>query len=85
MVLILINYFLDKLSSLLRKNKMEVLESLEKGAIDASYEFTSEQGLSLAAMLSAFDNEYNPIDDPRYGRIVFGYRAWGFTDDGDAF
>ena len=36
-------------------------------------------------MLTAFDNEYNPIDDPRYGRLVFGYRKWGFTDDGDIY
>ena len=64
---------------------MDVIESLERHAIDASYEFTSEQGLGVAAMFTAFDSEVNPIEDPRYGELVFGYRKWGVTDDGDSF
>ena len=46
---------------------MDVVESLERNAIDASYQFTSAQGLSVAAMFSGFDNDPDEIIDPRYG------------------
>ena len=46
---------------------MDVVESLERNAIDASYRFTSAQGLGVAAMFSGFTDDPEEIIDPRYG------------------
>ena len=36
------------------------------------------QNFELAFGLTAFDNNQEPIDDPRYGKLQAIYTKWGF-------
>ena len=45
--------------------------------LDDSFEFKSENGFSIAAMFTAYDNDPEPVLTPDYGELVFRYGKWG--------
>ena len=41
------------------------------------FNITSEDGLKFAFAITAYDSNREPIDDPRYGRVVAKIVSWG--------
>ena len=51
---------------------------------DAFYDtdtvMSSDDDFNIAFAITAYDNNREPIDDPRYGRIVAKIVSWGFSE-----
>ena len=47
---------------------------------DTDFEFTTDTGLMIAFGLTAYDDNLEPIEDPRYGELKAYYKTWGMND-----
>ena len=44
---------------------------------DDDYEFTSDKGFMIAYAITAYDDNMESIEDPRYGQLNAYYKQWG--------
>ena len=49
---------------------------------DENFEFHTKNGLRIAAMFTAYDDNPDPILDPTYGELLIRYTRWGENPDG---
>ena len=44
------------------------------------YEYTTDDGVMIAFGLTAYDENYEPIEDDDYGTLKAYYKTWGLKD-----
>ena len=54
-----------------------IMVSERDSYFDESFSFTTDDGLMLAFALTAYDENYDMIDEPDYGEIKAYYKTWG--------
>ena len=58
-----------------------IMNSYSDAFFDTEKTFSSDDGFNLAFAITAYDDNPEPIDDPRYGRIIAKITSWGFEED----
>ena len=62
---------------LIKFDETVVMTSVRDNYFNYYEMFTSEAGFELAFGISGFDENQEPIDDPRYGRLNAMFVSWG--------
>ena len=57
--------------------------SVRDSFYDTDFEFSSDEGLMIAAGLTAYDDNQEPIEDPSYGLLKAYYKIWGLPEAGE--
>ena len=47
---------------------------------ETDYEFKTDDGLQIAFGITAYDENYESIENPDYGDLKAYYKTWGFED-----
>ncbi len=47
---------------------------------DTDFEMTTQDGLMLAFGITAYDENYDLIDEPDYGELKAYYKTWGLKE-----
>lgn len=58
-----------------------IMVSTRDSYFDTEFEFTTEQGLMIAFGLTAYDDNFDAIEDPSYGHLKAYYKTWGMQAD----
>ncbi len=61
-----------------------IMVSERDNFFDSDFAFTTDDGLMLAFGLTAYDDNYDMIDEPDYGELKAYYKTWGL-DESDGF
>jgi hypothetical protein len=48
------------------------------------FEFNTDDGLQMAFGLTAYDDDYESIEDDDYGTLKMIYKTWGIDDEDEA-
>ena len=54
----------------MEKGSVNIVTNTSEGALTFDDKFTADEGMFIAAALTAYDSETEPIDDPRHGALV---------------
>ena len=54
--------------------------STQDNFFETDFEFTTEDGLMIAFGITAYDDNYESIEDADYGDLKAFYKTWGFED-----
>ena len=55
--------------------------SVRDSYYDTDFEFTTDDGLMIAAGMTDLSYGSEPIEDPKYGLLKAYYRSWGLGSD----
>ena len=57
----------------------QIIQSVKDSFFDAEFKWTSddEHGMQFAFGITAYDSNQEPINDPRYGKVVAKFLEWG--------
>ena len=80
-LIIIIFYGTMQFLRLMNTEQPSVMISVRDHYFDVDDEFTSDEGLMLAFGITAFDINYESIEDASYGQIKAYYKTWGLGDD----
>lgn len=80
--LLLLSYTYQKIDVLKNKKDVDILSTVTHAHFDPDYIFDFQKGFNIAAGFTAYDSNPEPIDDPRYGELVFNHYYWGKQPDG---
>ena len=81
MIVLIVVYGLAKFATLIERPKSaaKVQTSTERGVFDADYEFKSSDGLSIAAMITKFDDAVTRAPSDIVS-LDFKYLIWDIDD-----
>jgi len=57
-----------------------IMVSSQDSYFGTDFEFNSDDGLMIAYGLTAYDSNYESIEDDDYGTLQAFYKTWGFED-----
>ena len=80
MTSLLIFFGILQLIRLLDYGETIIVNSVRDAHFDTDKIMSSDDDFNLAFAITAYDANREPIDDPRYGRLVSKMVAWGFSD-----
>lgn len=75
-ILLSATFLYKKLTVLVQNSHIMVTSKLLEDVISQDEKFSNEQGLFVAAALTEYNNESEPIDDPLYGKLSFSRYSW---------
>ena len=84
--IMLISYALVQFYSFQTFNETVITSSEKEAYYDFNYAFPDDiddlvyDNFNIAFGITAYDGDTEPIDDPKYGRILARYDSWGFKD-----
>ena len=61
-------------------NETVITMSVTDNAFTSDFVFSSDQGLRFAFAITAYDDNPESIEDPRYGQVKAKYVSWGLKD-----
>ena len=68
---LILGYGSYKITNLIDYDDFKLLKFEKENFYDMKEPFTSKEGLMIAAAISGYDSERNPIEDPEVGTIKF--------------
>ena len=77
----LIAYGYLQMARLLRYGETVVTMSVRESYFDTNYTFGSEDGLSFAFAITAYDGNRSVTEDPDYGVVKVKIVSWGIEED----
>ena len=86
MQILLISYALLQLHQLKSFGETVITSSEKESHYDFEYAFPDDiedlyyDNFNIAFGITAYDGNFEPIDDPKYGRVIARYISWGFAD-----
>ena len=80
--LIVLSYAYQKADVLKNKKDVDILSTISDSQFDPDYLFNFEKGFNIAAALTAYDSNPEPILDETIGELVFNHYFWGPQPDG---
>ena len=79
-IMISMVFLYSKIMVLVNVSRITVISNYQVGALTYEDKYSGEDGFFIAAALTAYDSETEPMDDPRYGDLTVGYYGWGNED-----
>lgn len=73
-------FIYTKVVTLSEKSEVDIMSALVDGAIDYSKKFTAEDGFFIAASLTVYDNNPEPIEEAKYGELIIEHFGWGYNE-----
>lgn len=70
-------FLYSKIMVLYYESDVTIVSNLAEGALTFDDKFSAEQGLFVAAALTAYDGETEIVEEPRYGELVIQHFSWG--------
>ena len=81
---LLIGYILAKGQVWFGMIDIDVMSAKQVSYFESGETFSAaEDRFFVAAALTEYNNDPEPIEDPSYGKFVFEHFRWGNSDDGD--
>ena len=77
LTLLIVSYTYQKIDVLENKKDIDILATTTQAHFSSDYIFDKDRGFNIAAAFTAYDSNPEPIDDPRYGELVFNHYYWG--------
>lgn len=74
-------FLISKIMVLINVSRIIIMSNYQVGALTYDDHFTGDDGFFLAAALTMYDNDPEPISDPRYGEMVIEYYGWGYEGE----
>ena len=74
-------FLYSKILVLINVSRIIIMSNYLVGALTYEDKFSGDDGFYVAAALTEYDNETEPIDDPRYGELVIEYYGWGYEGE----
>ena len=84
--IMLIFYALVQFYSFQSFEETVITSSKKEAFYDFNYAFPDDiddlvyDNFNIAFGITAYDGDTEPIDDPKYGRLLARYSSWGFKD-----
>jgi len=79
-------YAAIQLTKLISYDDTTIMLSARDSFFGTDFEFNTDDGLMLAFGLTAYDSNYESIEDDDYGTLKAYYKTWGFEGaQGEAF
>ena len=75
-------FLYSKVMVLYKISDVTILSSIGEGAFTPEDKFSASNGMFLAAALTAYDGETEPIEEAKYGKLTIGHYGWGNGGDG---
>lgn len=63
-------FLFSKVQVMVEKGSVNIVTNTSEGALTFDDKFTADEGMFIAAALTGYDSETEPIDDPRHGALV---------------
>ena len=80
-IMISLIFLYSKIMVLVNVSRITVISNYQVGALTYDDQYRGEDGFFVAAALTAYDSETEPIDDPRYGDLTMEYYGWGYEGE----
>ena len=80
-IMISLVFLYSKIMVLVNVSRITVISNYQVGALTYEDKYTGEDGFFVAAALTKYDSETEPIDDPTYGDLTMEYYGWGYEDE----
>ena len=70
-------FLLSKIMVLANVSQISLVTNYVVGALNYTEKFTKEDGFLVAAALTKYDSDPEPLYDPRHGDLTIEYYGWG--------
>ena len=80
MALVIILFTYTKVVTLVEKNDVDIMSALLEDKIDYSTKFTTQDGFFVAAALTMYDSNPEPIEEERFGELIIEHYGWGYGE-----
>lgn len=77
-LLISVVFTYSKILVLQKKSDVTIMSSVQDNAFDDSFKFSADQGMFIAAALTAYDGNTEIIEEAKYGELFFEHYGWGY-------
>jgi len=78
----MLSFCLTKLQTLLQRSDVDIMEANHENNIDEDDPFSYQDGFFVAAALTEFNNDPEPVERPEYGELHIEHYGWG-NDNAD--
>ena len=76
LIILVLTYTFSKLMILINSSKIDLVSNYDIGALTYEDKFTGEDGFFVAAALTNYDDETEPLYDSRYGDLTLEHHGW---------
>ena len=73
-------FLYSKILVLYQGTSITIIPKVQEGFLTFEDKFEAESGLHIAAAITVYDSNPEPIDDPRYGTLALGHYGWGYGE-----
>ena len=80
-IMISLIFLYSKIMVLINVSRITVISNYQVGALTSDDQYSGSDGFFIAAALTEYDSETEPIDDPRYGDLTMEYYGWGYEGE----
>ena len=74
-------FLYSKIMVLINVSRIIIMSNYQVGALTYNDKFSGDDGLYVAAALTKYDSDPEPITDPRYGEMIIEYYGWGYEGE----
>ena len=71
-------FLISKVMILIYSSQIVLFSNYVTDALTFEDRFSAEDGFFVAAALTKYDSDPEPLDDPRYGELTIEHYSWGF-------
>ena len=75
-------FTITKLQTLLLLEEVDIMQASEDYVLAPGERFSYEDGFFIAAAITEYDSNPNPIEKPEYGELYIEHYGWGNEDIG---
>ena len=80
MGLLTVLFTYTKIVTLVEKNDVDIMSALLENHIDYNVDFTTENGLFVAAALTVYDSNTEIVEEERFGELIIEHYGWGYGE-----
>lgn len=84
-VIIIAFYAVFKFAILVNRQDFNIKQYTRENFYDSSFSFSQIDGFQVAAAVTSFDGNPNPIEDPTYGTVKIYMKQWGVENKPGVF